>query len=103
MIGNLLRNAAEAIAAAGRSSGFITVSVHNADERVELHIRDDGEGFYVEIGANLFQREFPTQVYKSGRLGLYWCGSAMAAMQRLAAAGERGEGQGSRCDLDGRA
>ena len=81
VIGNLLGNAAEAIAATGRSSGSITVSIVEQDGRVEVHIRDDGEGFTAEVGETLFQRGFSTRRNKSGGLGLHWCANSMTAME----------------------
>ena len=95
VIGNLLGNAAEAIAAAGRSGGLIAVSVHHAGERVELHIRDDGEGFAAEVGATLFQRGFSTRAGKSGGLGLHWCAKAMAAMGGSLRLESEGRGRGA--------
>lgn len=69
VIGNLLGNAAEAIAAAGRSSGLITISAHHTGERIDLHIRDDGEGFDTGVGAALFQRGVSIRTHKSGGWG----------------------------------
>ena len=80
VIGNLLGNAAEAVAAAGRSSGLITVSAQHTGERIGLHIRDDGEGFDTGVGAALFQRGVSIRTHKSGGLGLHWCAGAMTAI-----------------------
>ncbi|WP_298809151.1 CHASE4 domain-containing protein [uncultured Sphingomonas sp.] len=94
VVGNLFANAAEAIAAAGRSNGRITVSFACVDAGVEVRISDDGEGFDPAIGAALFQRGYSTRAHKSGGLGLHWCANSMNAMEgslRLESAG-RGTG-----------
>lgn len=94
VVGNLFANAAEAIAAAGRASGTITVSFARVEGMVEVRISDDGEGFEPSVGATLFQRGYSTRAHKSGGLGLHWCANSMTAMEgalRLESAG-RGTG-----------
>ncbi|WP_425229423.1 CHASE4 domain-containing protein [Sphingomonas sp.] len=94
VIGNLLGNAAEAIAARGTGSGTIAVTVAARHGRVVVSIRDDGEGFDGDVGQALFQRGFSTRRHKSGGLGLHWCANSMTAMDgslRLESAG-RGRG-----------
>ena len=80
VVGNLIGNAAEAIAATGRGSGSIAVGVLEAGDRVEIRISDDGEGFAPGVSATLFQRGFSTRAHKSGGLGLHWCANSMTAM-----------------------
>jgi C4-dicarboxylate-specific signal transduction histidine kinase len=80
VIGNLFGNAVESIVARGTGSGSIVATVSQAQGRVTVAIRDDGEGFSPEAGALLFQRGFSTRAHKSGGLGLHWCANSMAAM-----------------------
>lgn len=80
VIGNLLANAAEAIVAGGGEGGSITATVAEHGDRVELVIRDNGEGFDPVGDTKLFQRGYSTRAHKSGGLGLHWCANAMIAM-----------------------
>lgn len=81
VIGNLFGNAVESIVARGLGSGSIITSITNAEGRVTILIRDDGEGFSPESAAMLFQRGFSTRAHKSGGLGLHWCANSMNAMK----------------------
>lgn len=99
VIGNLFSNAAEAIAGAGRNSGSISVAIHEKDDRVEIVIRDDGEGFDPEIAHTLFQRGFSTRPHKSGGLGLHWCANSMVAMEGSLELRSEGKGHGARAVL----
>lgn len=81
VVGNLFANAAEAIAAAGRSGGRITVSFAREADQVTVRISDDGEGFDPADAPTLFQRGYSTRAHKSGGLGLHWCANSMTAMQ----------------------
>ncbi|SOB86859.1 HAMP domain-containing protein [Sphingomonas guangdongensis] len=80
VIGNLLTNAAEAIAAAGIEGGAITATIAERSNAVTLTIRDNGEGFAPKESAALFERGYSSRVHKSGGLGLHWCANAVAAM-----------------------
>ncbi|MCP3735390.1 ATP-binding protein [Sphingomonas sp. RP10(2022)] len=95
VIGNLLGNAAEAIAASGRDSGSIGVAIQPEDDRIVVRIRDDGEGFDAATGATLFQRGFSTREHKSGGLGLHWCANAMNAMDGSLRLDSEGRGKGA--------
>lgn len=95
VVGNLLGNAAEAIAATGRDHGSIAVTVVEAGETTEVRIRDDGEGFAPGIAAALFQRGFSTRAHKSGGLGLHWCANSMTAMEGGLSLLSEGPGRGS--------
>ena len=95
VIGNLLGNAAEAIAASGRDSGSIGVTIHESGDSVIVHIRDDGEGFDAAAGATLFQRGFSTRAHKSGGLGLHWCANSMNAMDGSLRLESEGRGRGA--------
>lgn len=99
VIGNLFSNAAEAIAATGREGGSIAVTIHEKDDRVEVLIRDDGEGFDPDAAPKLFQRGFSTRAHKSGGLGLHWCANSMLAMGGSLTLKSEGKGFGARAIL----
>lgn len=103
VIGNLLANAGESIAAAGRESGSITVTIAEIDAgaggRVELTIRDNGEGFDSGLETRFFQRGFSTRSHKSGGLGLHWCANSMVAMGGSLRLESDGRGIGARAVL----
>lgn len=81
VIANIFGNAVESIAARGTGSGSIVATIAEANGRVTIAIRDDGEGFSTQVAAMLFQRGFSTRAHKSGGLGLHWCANSMAAMK----------------------
>ncbi|WP_394653216.1 CHASE4 domain-containing protein [uncultured Sphingomonas sp.] len=95
VIGNLLANAGEAIVASGGGGGQITASIVEVGDRVELHIRDNGEGFDPENEPKFFQRGYSTRAHKSGGLGLHWCANAMLAMGGSLRLESRGKGTGA--------
>jgi signal transduction histidine kinase len=95
VIGNLFSNAAEAIAATGRNSGSIAVTVHREGAGVVIRIRDDGEGFRPEEAPLFFQRGFSTRAHKSGGLGLHWCANSMVAMEGSLVLVSEGPGRGA--------
>ena len=95
VIGNLLGNAAEAIAATGSDSGSITVTIRESGGTVEIAIRDSGEGFDADLTPSLFQRGFSTRNHKSGGLGLHWCANSMTAMEGSLHLDSAGKGQGA--------
>ena len=95
VIGNLLGNAAEAIAATGAESGSIDVTIREDDDAVQIAIRDNGEGFDGDVGTTLFQRGFSTREHKSGGLGLHWCANSMTAMEGSLRLESEGRGKGA--------
>jgi signal transduction histidine kinase len=95
VIGNLFSNAAEAIAATGRDSGAISVTVAREGASVVIRVRDDGEGFDPGAAPSLFQRGFSTRAHKSGGLGLHWCANSMVAMEGSLALVSEGRGRGA--------
>lgn len=99
VIGNLFANAAEAIAARGGEGGTINVTIHETSDRVEIAIRDNGEGFAPGDAPQLFQRGYSTRAHKSGGLGLHWCANAMAAMGGTLRLESDGTGAGARAVL----
>ncbi|WHU02972.1 MULTISPECIES: sensor histidine kinase [unclassified Sphingomonas] len=99
VVGNLFANAAEAIAATGRTSGSIAVTIQQKGENTEIHIRDDGEGFDPSTAPTLFQRGFSTRAHKSGGLGLHWCANSMLAMEGRLDLLSDGRGTGAKAIL----
>ena len=99
VIGNLIGNASEAIAATGRRSGTITVTIEDRDGTTRIRFRDDGEGFDKASAATLFQRGFSTRPQKSGGLGLHWCANSMTAMDGGLQLDSDGVGQGATATL----
>lgn len=95
VVGNLFANAAEAIAANGTGGGTIAVEIRDEADRVELLIRDDGEGFDPDATATLFQRGFSTRAHKSGGLGLHWCANSLVAMEGTLRLVSEGQGMGA--------
>ena len=95
VIGNLFGNATESIASHGTGSGSIATLITQAEGRVTIQIRDDGEGFSPEAGTLLFQRGFSTRAHKSGGLGLHWCANSMAAMKGTLRLESNGPGLGA--------
>ncbi|WP_267386958.1 CHASE4 domain-containing protein [Sphingomonas sp. GC_Shp_3] len=95
VIGNLLGNAAEAIAATGTRSGTISATVSEEGGETRIAIRDDGEGFDPANAPTFFQRGFSTRAHKSGGLGLHWCANAMGAMQGALRLESEGRGRGA--------
>lgn len=103
VIGNVFANAAEAIAASGRAPGEITVGITATDDRVEIRISDNGEGFDGDVSAALFRRGFSTRAHKSGGLGLHWCANSMVAMEGSLSLESEGRGKGATAVLTLRA
>ncbi len=99
VVGNLFANAAEAIVARGTDGGSITVSITETGDRVELVIRDNGEGFDSEMEPKFFQRGFSTRAHKSGGLGLHWCANSMLTMGGTLHLESDGPGTGARAIL----
>jgi signal transduction histidine kinase len=99
VIGNLLANAAEAIVAAGGEGGSIATTIEERGDRVEVIIRDNGEGFDPQNEPRFFQRGFSTRAHKSGGLGLHWCANAMQAMGGALRLESDGRGAGARAVL----
>lgn len=95
VIGNLIANAAEAIAATGEGGGTITAEIADADGRTSISIRDTGEGFDPAATPELFQRGFSTRKDKSGGLGLHWCANSMTAMGGTLSLTSDGRGSGA--------
>ncbi len=98
VIGNLFRNAVEAIAARGDGDGQVIVSVIDGPE-VTVTIADDGEGFDPGDAPMLFQHGYSTRKAKAGGLGLHWCANWMVAMGGRLQLDSDGPGLGARAIL----
>lgn len=99
VVGNLFANAAEAIAATRKGGGSIAVSIHEKGDKIEIVIRDDGEGFDPALAPTLFQRGFSTRPHKSGGFGLHWCANSMLAMDGALEVQSDGKGMGAKAVL----
>lgn len=99
VIGNLFRNATEAITARGGEGGQVDVTLLRGDAEVTVVIADDGEGFAPEAASLLFQRGYSTRLTRSGGLGLHWCANAVAAMGGSLRLESDGLGLGARAFL----
>jgi signal transduction histidine kinase len=99
VIGNLFRNATEAIAARGSGGGQVDMTLLHGDREVTVVIADDGEGFAPEAAALLFQRGYSTRLGRSGGFGLHWCANAVAAMGGSLRLESDGPGLGARALL----
>jgi sensor domain CHASE-containing protein len=84
ILGNLMVNAAEAIAERGGAAGTIAlggdVAHEGSQDMVHLVVRDDGIGIDAATLANMFERGFSTKKGKTGGLGLHWSANSLRAM-----------------------
>ncbi len=70
VIGNLIQNA-ERHAFAGRMGGLLQISAQALGERVELQVRDNGQGMTAELQSRIFEPFFTTKLGQGGSgLGL---------------------------------
>jgi C4-dicarboxylate-specific signal transduction histidine kinase len=103
ILGNLMVNAAEAIAERGLPAGTIEVSGEVANEggkeMVHLVVRDDGAGIDPATLANLFERGFSTKKGKTGGLGLHWSANSLRAIGGRMYAESDGRNTGARMHL----
>lgn len=98
VIGNVFRNAAEAIAARGGGAGQVIVTVTDGP-LVRVVMEDDGEGFDPIDAPMLFQHGYSTRKARSGGLGLHWSANWMAAMGGTLRLDSEGPGRGARAIL----
>lgn len=84
VIGNILTNSVEAIAAAGRCPGRIRISVESFQgidgPVVRLLIADDGIGFEPGSAEALFKPGHSSKKNGLGGLGLHWCANIVTSM-----------------------
>lgn len=82
VIGNVLTNAVESIEASARVDGKISVAAVADDgaDVLRISIRDNGQGFGVDVQDRLFERGYSTRLSKTGGSGLHWSANTMNAM-----------------------
>lgn len=99
VVGNVLTNSVEAIAAAKRSQGHIRIagSTVAVDGRTmeSITISDNGDGFDPARTQDLFVRGFSTRRDKRGGLGLHWCANTINAMGGTLTISSDGPGTGA--------
>lgn len=99
VVGNLLTNAVEAIAAADRRPGAIRIGFErvesDSDTTVRLSITDDGTGFEPSKAETLFKRGHSSKTNGSGGLGLHWCANIVTAMGGALTIRSEGVGRGA--------
>jgi two-component system CitB family sensor kinase len=72
ILGNLIENAYESLAAAGTPKGCIIVSLRVMEGALELRVRDNGSGFPAELRDRIFEKGFSTKSpHKNMGMGLY--------------------------------
>lgn len=96
VIGNLLTNAVEAIVAADRRPGRLSISFAQAEDGAKIIITDDGVGFEPKTAAKLFERGHSSKKARSGGLGLHWCANTVKAMGGSLTLESEGPGKGAR-------
>lgn len=99
VVGNLLTNAVESIAAAGRQPGRIAVAISAFDDKVLIAISDDGSGFEPSQAQQLFERGFSSKSGHSSGLGLHWCANTVNAMGGSLTLTSEGPGKGATATL----
>lgn len=103
VIGNVLTNATEAIAATGRDDGQIKVTTRRVDESevpmLCISIRDNGDGFDPERTSQLFTKGFSTRTEKTGGIGLHWCANTLNAMGGVLRLSSDGQGKGATAEI----
>lgn len=99
VMGNLLKNAEEAIAKVRPEGGSIVVSAAHAEQDgaafVEISVADDGIGIEPERQAAIFARGHSTNGAGNRGLGLHWCANSLKSMGGAIGVSSAGAGQGS--------
>ncbi|MBM3988604.1 MAG: HAMP domain-containing protein [Planctomycetes bacterium] len=96
---NLLKNARESIAEAGRVPGEVRVHIAGRGEFVRIEVHDDGLGIPPENVARLFRHGFTTKTDGNG-IGLHSCANAATEMGGTLHAQSAGVGHGACFVLD---
>ncbi len=96
---NLLKNACESVAAAGRAPGRVTVVLRSHSGRLELEVRDDGLGISREHLPQLFRHGFTTKSDGHG-FGLHSCANAATEMGGSIRVHSDGPGRGASFTLE---
>jgi sensor histidine kinase regulating citrate/malate metabolism len=72
ILGNLIENSIEALAASSAPGGRIDVALRTVGAKVELHVRDNGSGFPADLRERVFEKGFTTKkAPKNMGMGLY--------------------------------
>ncbi len=96
VLGNLLVNAAEAVAASAAEKPAITVTHDEpGDGKVTIRIADNGDGIAPDKLAKVFERGYTTRDHKSGGLGMHWSSIAIQSMGGTLAIASDGPGHGA--------
>lgn len=99
ILGNLILNAAESIAATDLRAGIIKIdaAINFVDDRPMVHLRvqDNGQGIEEDRLRLIFERGYTTRRSRSGGLGLHWCANSIAGMQGKMFATSDGVGTGA--------
>jgi signal transduction histidine kinase len=81
VLGNILKNAVEAIERTQGRSGRIDIAWSRVPPgQGVLRIADNGIGIAPERQASLFSRGYSTKTDRQGGIGLHWCANALRAM-----------------------
>ena len=100
---NLLVNAIEAMTAAGKARGTITIAAASASQDgrtcVDLRVRDEGVGIPAEKLETIFARGSSTKTGERRGTGLHWCANSMLAMGGRIQAESPGPGEGATMHL----
>jgi sensor domain CHASE-containing protein len=103
VVQNLLVNAIEAMIAAGKTRGTITISgavaASGAGPCIDLQIRDEGIGIAADRLEQVFARGYSTKAGEKRGSGLHWCANSMLAMGGAIQAESPGPGQGATMHL----
>jgi two-component system NtrC family sensor kinase len=103
VVQNLVVNAIEAMIAAGKARGTITISgavaASGAGLCVDLQIRDEGVGIAADKLEQVFARGYSTKAGEKRGSGLHWCANSMLAMGGRIQAKSPGPGQGATMHL----
>jgi signal transduction histidine kinase len=103
VVQNLLVNAIEAMIAAGKTRGTITISgavaASGAGPCIDLQIRDEGIGIAADRLEQVFARGYSTKAGEKRGSGLHWCANSMLAMGGAIRAESPGPGQGATMHL----
>jgi sensor histidine kinase regulating citrate/malate metabolism len=78
ILGNLIENAVESLAAAATPDGCVEISLRTEGGTVDLHVRDNGGGFPADLRDRIFEKGFTTKTTpKNMGMGLYLVESAV--------------------------
>jgi signal transduction histidine kinase len=95
VIGNVVKNAVEAVERTASRRGRIVISWSESGGQGELHIADTGIGIAPEQKASLFSRGYSTNTDRQGGIGLHWCANALRAMGGSIRLESEGAGKGA--------